>query len=99
MMARPSNSIGAGGMVIRRSFAAIDTARAASPRSCASMKLARSRRSASLGSPADQSVRVGRQVGLERGARPLERAVHGRDRWCRARWPSRRQASPGRRAR
>ena len=53
----PSNSSGAGGMVIRRSFDAIDTASAASPRSWASMKLASSFRSASLGSPADQSVR------------------------------------------
>ena len=44
--------------MIRRSFAAIDTASAASPRSCASMKLASSARSASLGSPADQSVRL-----------------------------------------
>ena len=42
---------------MRRSCAEIEMARAASPRSCASMKLATRARSASLGSPADQSVR------------------------------------------
>ena len=66
--------------MIRRSFEAIETARAASPRSWASMKLASSERSASLGSPADQCGPLRGHVGLQGRAGPLQRAVHGRDR-------------------
>ncbi len=57
MTSIPSNRYGNGGIVIRRSWAAIATAAAASPRSWASMKPASRARSSSVGSPADQSDR------------------------------------------
>lgn len=57
MDARPSNSIGNGGMVIRKSCNAIETARAASPRSWASMKLANSARMSRRITPLERTAK------------------------------------------
>ena len=57
MTSRPSNPVGLGGMVMRRSWAAIATAAAASQRSWASMNCSSSARSSALGTPVVQADR------------------------------------------
>ena len=66
--------------MIRRSSDAIEIARAASPRSWASMNRSSRTRSSALGSRADQSARRGGEVGLHGRPGTLEGAVDGDDR-------------------
>ena len=64
MTSMPSNRYGYGGIVMRRSWAAMAMAAGASQRSCASMNRASRSRSSSLGEPADHSERFAGRCSL-----------------------------------